>query len=380
MKYVFLLLFALILTPLAAQEEEREIFHDGEIRTYWVHTPDGYTGEGGLPVVLNFHGFGSNATEQRVYTRFNLLADRENFIVVYPQGTVATIPIGTGNHWNAGFASGVDDVGFVDKIIDRLWSEYDIDLSRVYATGMSNGGFMAYTLACELSERIAAIASVTGNITIAQLASCTGEYIPPVMQFHGTEDPVVSYQGSDFYPSVPALMDFWAERHGCLTETMEENLEDKRQSDGSTATLVTYEECNDVLLYRINNGGHTWPDATVDLPEAGSTNRDINASSLIWAFFSSYEHPNPAAGRVTSTERIARQRRVYPTLFDSHLVLRDLEGVKAVLMDQSGRVWKEQTITSNLMTWEMVSLASGLYLLRLQFPNREPETIKVIKL
>ncbi len=380
MKNTFLLLILGLALTASAQDQEREIYHDGMVRTYYVHLPEGYNGEAGLPLVFNFHGFGSNATEQRIYTRFNFLADQHNFIAVYPEGTVASIPIGTGNHWNAGFGTDVDDVGFVDKMIDRLWSEYDIDLSRVYATGMSNGGFMSYTLACELSDRIAAIASVTGNITTLQQASCTGSYVPPVLQFHGTADAVVNYEGSDFYPAVPDLMDFWAERHGCQTETNTEELEDKRSSDGSTVTLITYQDCDDVIFYRINDGGHTWPDGAVELPEAGSTNRDINASALIWEFFSRYQHPEPAAGRITSTERVAIKGRVFPTLFDTHLILRDLHGVNAVLMDQTGKVWKQQTIHSNLMTWEVSDLAPGLYLIRLQHPDRDPETLKVIKL
>lgn len=364
----------------SAQEVVREMFHDGEVRTYRVYLPDGFTGESGLPVVINMHGFGSNAIEQRIYTRFNLEADRNNFIVVYPQGTVATIPIGTGNHWNAGFNTGVDDIGFIDKVIDRLWNEFDIDLSRVYATGMSNGGFMAYTLACELSHRIAAVASVTGSMTVLQQTSCNPGYAVPVLQFHGTADPVVDYEGTEVYPGIPELMDFWAEIHGCQTITTETDLEDERTDDESTVTLITYQECDDVILYRINDGGHTWPDAVLELDEAGPTNRDVNATSLIWTFLSMYEHPDPAPAAITATEELPRRGRIFPTLFDSHLVLRDLEGVQVTLMDRTGRVWKEEVIRSSLLTWEMSELASGLYLIRLEYPNQEPETLKVIKL
>lgn len=361
-----------------AQFDTREVWNDGEIRSYIVHLPESYSGETELPLVINMHGFGSNAEEQLIYTRFNTQANINNFIVVYPLGLEATIPIGTGNHWNAGFETGVDDIGFINKIIDLMWNEYQIDLSRVYATGMSNGGFMAYTLACELSGRIAAIASVTGAMSVVQEASCEGDYAVPVLQFHGTADEVVLYEGSEFYSSIPDLMDFWAIKHGCATDKTEENLPDDRPSDGSTVTKITYSNCEDVVLYRINEGGHTWPDGAIDI---GSTNRDINATALIWQFFSTRQHTDPVPARViTSVEPRAQKGRIFPTLFDSHLIIRDLEGAEVVMMDQTGKVWKQEKIPSNVHTWNVGSLASGFYFIRLYHTNQATEIIKLIKL
>lgn len=381
MRLILILLLICSTLSLSAQDETREVWHDGEIRSYLLHLPDAYDGESGLPLVINMHGFGSNATEQQIYTRFNSLSDQNNFIVVYPQGLPAEIPIGEGNHWNAGFGTGVDDTGFLDKLIDLLWNEFKIDLSRVYATGMSNGGYMSYTLACELSGRIAAIASVTGSMTTLQETSCNGEYVVPVLQFHGTADPVVNYEGDENYLSIPDLMEFWADKQGCVPEINEEDLPDTRPEDGSSVTIVSYSDCNDVILYRINNGGHTWPNGAVDLPEAGSTNRDINASSIIWNFFSQYAHPDPQPGRViTSVEPVAREGRIFPTLFDSYIILRDLSGAHIMLMDRTGKVWKEERITSEIHTWNLNALSSGLYLIRVQFPDRKTETVKVVKL
>jgi polyhydroxybutyrate depolymerase len=381
MQKILLCLFLLPFFNSFGQFETREIWNDGEIRSYIIHVPQGYQGESELPLVINMHGFGSNPVEQLAYTRFNTQADLNNFFVVYPAGIEATIPIGTGNHWNAGFDTGVDDIGFINKIIDFMWNEYQIDLSRVYATGMSNGGFMSYTLACELSGRIAAVASVTGALTVLQEESCSGSYAVPVLQFHGTEDEVVPYQGSEFFSSIPDLMNFWAEKHGCPLETVEENLEDDRTTDGSTVTKITFTSCDDVVLYRINNGGHTWPGGAIDQPLLGNTNRDINASALIWEFFSQYQHPDPAPARViTSVDPIATTGRIFPTIFDSHLVIRDLEGAEAVMMDETGKVWKKERIPNDLHTWDVASLASGFYLIRLQRINRPAEVIKFIKL
>ena len=137
-----LLLFTFISTSALGQLTKKELVVDGVRRTYSIYLPGGFAGESGLPLVINMHGLGSNATEQAAYSRFNTLADVENFIVVYPEGLEATVPDinFTGQHWNAYFDTGVDDVAFMDLLIDVIWNQYQIDVSRVYATGMSNGG------------------------------------------------------------------------------------------------------------------------------------------------------------------------------------------------------------------------------------------------
>ncbi|MDX1470717.1 MAG: PHB depolymerase family esterase, partial [Flavobacteriaceae bacterium] len=138
--------------------------HDEIMREYILHIPTNYNEQETYPLLLNFHGYGSNATQHMQYSRFNDLADRENFIVVYPEGTM----LEDKTHWNVGgwtLASKVDDVSFVNALIDKLASDYKVDKSRIYATGMSNGGYMSFLLACQLSDKIAAIASVTGSMT-----------------------------------------------------------------------------------------------------------------------------------------------------------------------------------------------------------------------
>lgn len=271
--------------------------HDGIEREYNLYIPEGYDENTNWPLVINLHGRGSEMVEQMIYSGFNDLADEHKFMVAYPQGLVATTAGINATHWNADFGTGVDDVGFIDAMIEEIFNDFGLDNSRVYSTGMSNGGFMSYTLACQLSDRIAAIASVAGSMSGLGVQNCNPERQVPVMEFHGTMDEVVPFEGiSGGILPVPDVVDFWVNNNGCDNENfIEEELADIDKADSSTVTLYHYNLCdenNEVLLYKINNGGHTWP-GSFNIAIFGNTNQDIDASALIWEFFNSYTHPSP---------------------------------------------------------------------------------------
>jgi polyhydroxybutyrate depolymerase len=266
-----LLTVATALTFLCSFSQEFSLIHDGLIRTYRLHIPVGYSPDSLYPMVINMHGLGSNAFEQEVYTAFDSVADTAGIVVVYPNGIDET--------WNVSSTAGTDDVGFISALIDTIDYQYSIDLNRVFATGMSMGGFMSYRLACELSERIAAIASVTG---LQAFYPCDPNRPVPILQFHGTADPVVPYAG------VPATISHWVNHNLCPLNPITTDLPDIDTNDNSTVTVSYYglcEESTEVILYTINNGEHTWPGATIII---GVTNQDIKASSEIWNFFNKY--------------------------------------------------------------------------------------------
>lgn len=276
------------------------ISHDGETREYSVFLPSSYQAGQSLPMVFNLHGFGSNTTEQIFYSAFNAVAEMENFITVTPQGLVRTTATGqTGSHWNAYFGTDVDDLGFLSLLIDKVYTDYNIDLARVYSTGMSNGGFMSYRLACELSDRITAIASVAGGVFNDQLDNCSPARAVPVMQIHGTNDGIVDYNGIPlFAPSIPELVGHWVDHNNCSTIADTIVIANISTTDDSTVEKLEYnngDEDSKVWFYIVDNGGHTWPDATINLP-GEVTNRDFNASEHIWEFFSQFVHPDPAEG------------------------------------------------------------------------------------
>ncbi|MBT3622094.1 MAG: prolyl oligopeptidase family serine peptidase [Flavobacteriales bacterium] len=252
-----------------------------------MYVPASYSPGNDLPLVLNFHVYTSNAWQQAFYSNFNTVADAEGFIIVYPDGTLDNQ--GT-THWNVGWGgSTVDDIGFTSALIDSISAEYSINQDRVYSTGMSNGGFMSYQLACELSDRIAAIASVTGSMNLGWFNSCNPNHPMPVMEIHGTLDPTVSYNASSFTESIPDILDFWANFNNCNSTPIISNVPDIITTDGCTAEHQIWENGDNgatVEHYKIIDGEHTWPGA---LAIAGVTNQDINASEKILEFFNKYD-------------------------------------------------------------------------------------------
>ncbi|MCF8247979.1 MAG: hypothetical protein K9J37_22640 [Saprospiraceae bacterium] len=168
-------LIGLSLSIKAQQTINGSIMHDGIQRNYVLFIPAIYAGDSPVPLVLNFHGYTSSAEQQMFYGNFRPIADTANFIIVHPQGTL----FNSNTHFNVGgwtIRSTVDDVGFTAALIDSHAATYNINLNRVYSTGMSNGGFMSFLLACQLSDKIAAIASVTGSMTPEAFNSCNPQH------------------------------------------------------------------------------------------------------------------------------------------------------------------------------------------------------------
>jgi polyhydroxybutyrate depolymerase len=290
MKKKLFLIFVLgfTFTGFAQQTINGSIIHEGMQRDYILYVPASYSGAVSVPLVLNFHGFGSNATEQMWYGDFRSIADTAGFLIVHPEGTLFN---GT-SHWNVGgwtVGSTVDDVGFTSALIDSLSTTYNIDGTRVFSTGMSNGGFMSFLLACQLSERIAAIASVTGSMTPETYNNGNPQHPMPVMQIHGTADNLVPYEGVFYAKSIVDVLNYWITYNNCdLTPEFTE-LEDIDPDDGSTVESYIYGGGDNgvtVEHFKILGGGHTWPGNAYG---GEGTNYDMDASLEIWKFFSKYD-------------------------------------------------------------------------------------------
>ncbi|MFO7613285.1 MAG: PHB depolymerase family esterase [Bacteroidales bacterium] len=333
--------------------QEYSIIHNGLTRTYRLYLPDGYNPSESYPLVINMHGMGSNALEQEIYTEFNQVSDTGEFIVVYPNGV--------NKLWNVSSTSGVDDVGFISALIDTLDVLYSIDLQRVYATGMSMGGFMSYRLACELSDRIAAIASVTG---LQAFFPCTPSRPVPVLQMHGTADGVVPYAG------VAPTIANWVGYNACSTDPLVYDLPDIDTTDNSTVTVSQYFPCDDsseVLLYTINGGGHTWPGSNIII---GITNQDIKASNEIWGFFRKYT----LEGTSSLAERYAEDAiklSIYPNPAGDYAAI-EAGGIytgQAVMnvYDITGRMLRhEQILIPGRYLFERKDLPGGLYVIKVE--------------
>lgn len=289
MKLFLLSTLLLLVSVLPAQQTiNGTMSHDGRTRVYILYVPASYSPESPAPLVFNFHGYTSNANSQMGYGDFRPIADTAGFLIVHPMGLLD----GNGTtHFNADWGTGVNDIGYAEALIDKIAEDYSIDRDRVYSTGMSNGGYMSYTLACRLSEKIAAVASVTGSMTRAQLgnAPCNPQRPVPVMQLHGTQDNVVPYFGNDWSARIDDVVAYWVGHNQCEESPTVENLPNVNTNDGSTAQLQRYGNGDlgvEVQLYKITGGGHTWPGARFS---SGSTNQDFNASEKIWQFFNRFD-------------------------------------------------------------------------------------------
>ncbi len=252
--------------------------HDNVNRNYLIYIPDSYDSEIDYPLMFLFHGFGGIANQFINSADMRDLAESKNFIVVYPQGLDLA---GSGSHWNcsnpsADNKSDVDDIGFIENLIDQLIVDYPvIDSKRIYAAGYSNGGFMSYYLACN-SKKFAAIGSVAGTMLDDSYQSCNANFPTAMINIHGTDDFDVPYDGNIYYPSIPDVVDWWKNFNNTPNEDLLTN------QDGSIEHYIYYNDAGDryVEHIKIIGGGHYWDDKL--------NYNGTNTSGLIWGFVSNY--------------------------------------------------------------------------------------------
>jgi polyhydroxybutyrate depolymerase len=276
----------------------------GRQREYVVHLPAHSSGDK-LPAVLIFHGGGGSPRDMQRHTTFDQLADRDGFITVYPAGFEHSWNDGRGADTKAG-AAGIDDVAFVSAVIDKLVADDHADPDRIFATGISNGGMLTEDLGCTLGGKLAAIAPVAGPLPQTDADSCAPPHPLPVLEIHGTADPIVPYTGgpvrvtsgnngragSSPVLSVDATQQLWREKDGCAGDPASNALP-QAGNDGTAVTVVTSEGCRDgsrVQLYSVTGGGHTWPDGNQYLPEVivGKVTHQFDGAAVIWQFFSGF--------------------------------------------------------------------------------------------
>jgi len=277
--------------------------HQNNLREYFLNIPPSYDGLSDVPLVIVLHGGSGNATSIQGFTQMNSVSDGNGFIVAYPQGFGPTQ--NGGYSWADGRKTsatkmGIDDVGFISKLIDKVKAEYRIISNKIYVCGFSNGGFMSQKLACELENKFAGVGTLGATIGSEVLSQCSVSQSIPMIIMLGDADPFVPYNGGTVAnnPSpivgIETLVDFWKNHNRCQTTKPEIDLPDLDTTDNSTVTLFEFSDCDcsaNIKLYRINNGGHTWPGVENVNYEiiAGETNEDINASSILWEFFNKHE-------------------------------------------------------------------------------------------
>jgi polyhydroxybutyrate depolymerase len=259
-------------------------------RGYLLHLPPA-AGTARLPLVIALHPMLANGSAMEALSGFSAIADREGFVVVYPEGL------------NAGWDYGqpwypYDDVGFIAAVVDAVAAATPIDRDRVFATGMSAGGFMSNLLAVERSDLVAAIAPVVGGLLQAAAAELPTTRPVPVLLINGTSDVFVPYAGCEwpFYTptlAAPATASLWAFDDGATAAPTDSLLPDAAWWDGCRVHVRRWagRAGSEVLLYTIEGGGHTWPGSILTMP-FGNVCYDFSASETIWRFFRA--HPRAA--------------------------------------------------------------------------------------
>lgn len=343
----------------------------GVQRTYRIYVPAIYKSTKAVPLVFNLHGLGSNALQQEAYGDFRKIADTANFIIVSPNGT----PTAAGQSWNnfATPGTGVDDVGFISALLDKVSSKYTINKNRVYSTGMSNGGFMSYDLACFLNTRIAAIASVTGSMIASHLKACKANRPTPVMEIHGTTDNTVSYNGNGgilVSTNIDTLVNYWVKLNKCGAPVVT-TLPNINTTDGSTVEHQVFNNGKNqsvVELYKVIGGGHTWPGSSYVL---SGTNLDFNASKEIWRFFNQF-----SLDKLTNIDLVSQEQttfNLYPNPTSSGFEIRANLPVKYTLhlFNSMGQQVLQTTAENGAVIVSRENLPAGMYMVQLNYEDQQ---------
>jgi polyhydroxybutyrate depolymerase len=291
--------------------ERRFMTHGGLARSYALYVPHSYDSKTALPLLFLLHGGGSRGTRMINFTGFDKVARAEGLIVVCPDGFE--------RHWNDGRLNTghktqqekIDDVDYFRQLLTTLENELNIDKTRVYAGGISNGAMMSFRLGIELSDQIAAIAAVAGALPApVSTRQWNGRAVPAII-INGTNDPLVPFGGGEvhFYRktlgtviSVPDTVAFWVKHNRCNPEARVDDFPLNSSKSGLKVKRTSYVNCcdgADVEFYAVEGGGHTWPrDSLLSqyLPVAviGKACRDIDSTALIWDFFKRHPMHNGA--------------------------------------------------------------------------------------
>ena len=260
-----------------------------EDRAFRIHVPP--NGSGPRPLIVALHGAASTGKQTELLSGLSALADQKGFVVVYPDGENRLW-----RYWNVG--EGRKDFQFISDLMEALVKSGAADPRRIYLTGLSNGAYFSHALAIEYGDRVAAIAPVAGTLLkpVARLAK--PKRAMPVCYWHGTDDAVVGYDGTDFLSkrefslSAEECARWWAEKNGAAKEPKVEPLENRSADDGTTVERWTFAGDAPVVFYKIAGGGHTWPGMPAGTEKLlGKVCRDVNASETMWEFFSKHALP-----------------------------------------------------------------------------------------
>jgi polyhydroxybutyrate depolymerase len=313
----------LLVGSVAAQETKETITVDSLDRTYTVHLPKGYDDKQHYPVVMLLHGVNQDSDDMERLTRFNELADKDSIIAVYPNALhgrwnfgvhePVPVPVRRGPYRRRPYGyppppprnpeggqrrreappAPADDIEFFNKMLDKIANKYAVDKSRIYATGLSDGGFMTVKVGCAMADRIAAIGPVAAAMPKTMV--CLPARPIPVVMINGTDDPIVKYDGASAKPGRIATISAedsakeWAKLNRCSEKPSHSKLR-AHEKGGKDTAVATFEGCQQnasVVLYSVKGGGNAWPGGQQYEVEKqiGKTSQNLDANEVLWSFF-----------------------------------------------------------------------------------------------
>jgi len=357
-KYLLTTIFLFILGFSEAQTTTNGSFvYGGKTRTYSYYVPASYVSGQPVPLVVGLHGLSSSASQFAQYRDFRPIADTANFIIVNPDGA-SLLGI---KYWNYENIAGtnVDDVGFIEALIDTISAHYSINQNRVYSTGMSNGSFMTYYLACE-SDRFAAIGTVTGSMSTTMYNNCNPSHPTPSIHIHGTADGTNPYIGNTTMTSIADLTMFWVNQNSCNTTPTMTSVANINTGDNATAERYLYSGGvggNTVEHFKVIDGGHSWPNSP--MPSSSEvTCMDFDASKEIWRFFRQYEKNGTAS--LQSETKVELNIWPNPTQGTLYFETGNHTIREVIIVDMQGRVVEKQS-RSNVQSLDLNHLKEGSY-------------------
>lgn len=369
MKIKLLLIFALTTTLLTAQTA-KTIQFGGLTRDYLEYVPAIYDGSTPVPIVLCLHGLGDNMNN--FYgIGMNYIADTANFIVLVPEARFDAI-ITNGNAWNSGASymgyqvnQNINDAGFLNALLDTVIATYNIDETRIFTCGFSLGSFMCHRLACEYTDRFAAIATVAGTIGTSLTCNPSGEI--PVCHFHGTADGTIAYTGNMFGNDAEELVNYWVTNNNCTSTPIHTALPDL-VADGYTIDHYLYPNGNngtDVEFYKVNGADHEW----LFYP-----NNDITYTLEIWKFFMKYPKGITNKNNIKNNIKV----EVFPNPSNGEFFIISNKHINIEIIDLQGKAILKKIGTENgTCKIDLSEFSKGLYFARI-ITNEETIIKKII--
>jgi polyhydroxybutyrate depolymerase len=364
------------------------IMSGGVYRCYLLYIPAVYNPANPVPLVFNLHAYGQRNTDELTYADFRPVADTANFIMALPLGDSVhqayEYNLGWDN-WNS-VAQASKDLNFISELIDTINAHYNIDLNRVYSCGYSNGGFMSYDLACYLNSRIAAIASVAGDMIESHDSACNPAHPTPVMEIHGAADSCVTWNGVAAQCltlqvihclPIDTLIKHWVIRDNCSATPVFSNVPNNNWFDQCTAELYVYNggtNGSKVELYKVIGGGHTWPGSGLVL--SGGTCMDFNAAIEIWRFFRQYTLTSLTTGTKETVVPVEDLFTMYPNPNNGRFTLKVNGAAQIKIINSLGQIINH-TNTINKTNIDFVINDKGVYYLQLTTP-KETAVLKII--